>query len=124
MARRKTLKSSQSAKKKAPKTQDKAPESPEEAEPIPIHPVLTGPRWLPWQDRFLAQETYKHRPFEAGRGKEGDAWGCLAEELKNDSRKQGAKSMIDRTGEACRARMYRLLAAHRVRVDLCTVGLL
>ena len=78
-------------------------------------PTVGSTRWLPWQDRYLAQEVLKHRPFAAGRGNEGSAWVTLAEELRKDSGRQGLQSVIDRTGEACRARMKLLLQAHQVR---------
>ena len=114
MARRKTAASVRTSKKKTSRTPRKKQDSPEKADSAQIHQRLTGPRWLPWQDRFLAQEVYKHRPFEAGRGKEREAWEILAEELKKDSTNQGPKSVICRNGEACRARMTRLIEAHRV----------
>ena len=111
MARRKALRNKQAPKKKPPRTRKKEPEKPK---PPTINPTTGGPRWLPWQDRFLAQEVYRHRPFTAGRGKDGEAWAQLAEELKKDSERQGPKSVIARTGEACKARMKRILDAHRV----------
>ena len=114
MARRKITAAPRANKKRALRAPKKKQNTPEKAEPTQVHPTLIGPRWLPWQDRFLAQEVYKHRPFEAGRGKEREAWEILAEELKKDSTNQGPKSVICRNGEACRARMTRLIEAHRV----------
>ena len=111
MARRKAPRKQQTSKKRAPRSRKKAPEEPK---PPTLNPTTRGPRWLPWQDRYLAQEVYRHRPFAAGRGKDGDAWNKLAQELKQDSEKQGPKSVIARTGEACKARMKRILDAHRV----------
>ena len=52
------------------------------------------------------------------KGKERAAWDFMAEELRKDSAKQGPKSVISRNGEACRARMTRLLEAHRVSLLL------
>ena len=118
MARRKTAASVRTSKKKTSRTPRKKQDSPEKADSAQIHQRLTGPRWLPWQDRFLAQEVYKHRPFEAGRGKEREAWDFMAEELRKDSSKQGPKSVISRNGEACRARMTRLIEAHKVSLPL------
>ena len=118
MARRKTSAASRTSKKRAPRAPKKKKDTSKEVEATQIHPTLTGLRRLPWQDRFLAQEVYKHRPFEAGRGKEREAWDFMAEELRKDSSKQGPKSVISRNGEACRARMTRLIEAHKVSLPL------
>lgn len=106
--------SASKAAEKQPKTRSTTSSK---ADNSTARPTTGSPRWLPWEDRFLAQEVYKHRPFAAGHGKEGVAWEVLAEELRKDSEKQGPRSTISRTGEACRARMKLLIAAHRVCLD-------
>ena len=123
MARRKTSAASRTGKKRAPRAPKKKKDTSKEVEATQIHPTLTGLRWLPWQDRFLAQEVYTHRPFESEKGKEREAWDVLAEELKKDSAKQGPKSVISRNGEACRVRMARLVEAHRVSLLLLKMAL-
>ncbi|KAF8954131.1 hypothetical protein BDZ97DRAFT_1928712 [Flammula alnicola] len=71
-----------------------------------------SPLWLPWQDRFLASEALKLRPFLEPRGKPAqDAWDHLAQCLFEDSITLG--SAIQRSGPACRARFKKLLEAHK-----------
>ncbi|KIJ31629.1 hypothetical protein M422DRAFT_266657 [Sphaerobolus stellatus SS14] len=70
-----------------------------------------SPRWLPWQDRFLASEVLKHKPFQEPRRDTQKAWKNLADELRKDSRSVGTE--IGRTGSACRARFYKILDGHR-----------
>ncbi|KJA13661.1 hypothetical protein HYPSUDRAFT_209361 [Hypholoma sublateritium FD-334 SS-4] len=68
--------------------------------------------WLPWQDRFLVQEIFSHRPFLAPAGKaREEAWDKLAVALLEDSAQSG--SAIDRTGDSCRSRFKRLVDAHK-----------
>ncbi|KIJ42813.1 hypothetical protein M422DRAFT_253902 [Sphaerobolus stellatus SS14] len=40
-----------------------------------------SPYWQPWEDRFLASEEEKHRPFLASRHDEQKAWDDLAEAM-------------------------------------------
>ncbi|KIJ46689.1 hypothetical protein M422DRAFT_29193 [Sphaerobolus stellatus SS14] len=72
-----------------------------------------SPRWQPWQDRFLAAEVLKLRPFLEPRSLAQEAWDKLAEEMRIDSLKMGSGSEVKRTGSACRARFTKLLEAHR-----------
>ncbi|KIJ24057.1 hypothetical protein M422DRAFT_275258, partial [Sphaerobolus stellatus SS14] len=71
----------------------------------------SSPRWLPWQDRFLAAEVIKLRPFLENRRDTLQAWEQLADTLHKDSRRTG--TMIDRTGPACRQRFKKILQAHK-----------
>ncbi|KIJ40479.1 hypothetical protein M422DRAFT_256740 [Sphaerobolus stellatus SS14] len=66
-----------------------------------------SPKWLPWQDRFLAREVFAHRPFLAGQHKISAAWDTLAAKMKEDSGDE-----IERTGSACRTR-FKLLIKHQ-----------
>ena len=69
--------------------------------------------WKAWQDRFLAAEALKHRPFLEARGKPiKAAWNRLAEEMRVDSGEKGVT--IDRTGAACRARFKVIIDGHKV----------
>jgi hypothetical protein len=78
-----------------------------------------GAPWKPWQDRFLASEVDKLRPFLQPAGPlRKAAWNELAKVLLEDSKALGPESMIDRTGEACRSRFARLLDAQKVRQHL------
>ncbi|KIJ33505.1 hypothetical protein M422DRAFT_264435 [Sphaerobolus stellatus SS14] len=70
-----------------------------------------SPNWLPWQDRFLVREVFKHRPFLKSRPEVVSMWNFVARKLKEDSKHDG--SVIDRTGPACRRRFKRLIHAHR-----------
>jgi hypothetical protein len=68
-------------------------------------------RWQPWQDRFLALEAIKHRPFlEARKNATQEAWDRMAEEMCRDSSQKG--TVIDCTGSACRARFKLIIEAH------------
>ncbi|KAF5309299.1 hypothetical protein D9611_015004 [Ephemerocybe angulata] len=74
----------------------------------------SSPAWLPWQDRLLAQEVFKHQPFDNERGKATrEAWDRLAQALATDSAKSGEGSKVNRTGDACKARFLKLLEYHR-----------
>ena len=72
--------------------------------------------WQPWQDRFLALEAFKLQPFGEESGKEVDvAWDRLAVVMLEDSQHVGNRSIIDRTGPACKARFRKLVETHKVR---------
>lgn len=111
MGRRRTRQTSRTTSESPSPAQDSSQDN---SSATTARPRTGASRWLPWQDRFLAQEVYKLRPFSAGKGKEGEAWDNLAEDLRKDSERQGQKSLISRTGMACRARMKKLLDVHRV----------
>ncbi|KAK6989009.1 Myb-like domain-containing protein [Favolaschia claudopus] len=71
-----------------------------------------SPRWLPWEDRYLAQQAEKLRLFAPQRGDERrKAWDGLAVDLLKASTINGKP--INRTGPACRARLEKLLDAQR-----------
>jgi hypothetical protein len=77
-----------------------------------------NPKWAPWQDRFLAAEALKHRPFLEARGAPIQAaWDSLATSMGEDSAREG--TVITRTGSACRARFKVLMDAF----DVCGVSL-
>lgn len=71
-------------------------------------------KWMPWQDRYLASETWALRPFAQPKNERAAAWDALAARMLADSTQQGPNSVIDRTGNACRGRMKKLLDIHRV----------
>jgi hypothetical protein len=72
--------------------------------------------WQPWQDRFLVLEAFKLQPFGEESGKEVDAaWDHLAVVMLEDSQRVGNRSIIDRTGAACKARFRKLVETHKVR---------
>lgn len=73
-----------------------------------------SPNWQPWQDRYLIKMVDKLRPFEAGRRETTNAWEELSSALLKESTEANAKSPIDRTGTACRARFYLLVKFHEV----------
>ncbi|KIJ30244.1 hypothetical protein M422DRAFT_268295 [Sphaerobolus stellatus SS14] len=72
-----------------------------------------NPNWQPWQDRYLAAEVLKHRPFLQPRSATYEAWERLAAELAADSKKSGPFREINRSGAACRARFTKILKAHQ-----------
>lgn len=72
------------------------------------------PRWLPWQDRYLALTVEKIRPFEAGRGDlTRETWGRVSVEILEWSRTNDSAE-VNRTGEACRGHFEMLLRKHKV----------
>ncbi|KIJ48870.1 hypothetical protein M422DRAFT_247235 [Sphaerobolus stellatus SS14] len=73
-----------------------------------------NPHWQPWQDRFLAKVVFTYRPFLVDRREVAAAWDELAQRLLEDSRSQGPRSVIDRTGGACRTRFKRLIRTHKI----------
>jgi len=73
-----------------------------------------GTHWQPWQDRLLAAEVYNSRPFEVSGSRESAAaWDDVAARIRDASRKSEWGVDLIRTGEACKARMQRLLKAHK-----------
>ena len=77
-----------------------------------------GARWLPWHDRFVVREIIASKPFQAGKGKDQEeAWAKAASAIKAESRRQNTASVIDRSGDAVRAHIKKLLNAHRVRFN-------
>ena len=76
-----------------------------------------SPRWQPWQDRYLIEEVYNLRPFEASRGSASShAWQTLSRQLFDKTTRIGPHSIVDRSGEACRSRFRVLMKAQRVCV--------
>ncbi|KIJ38363.1 hypothetical protein M422DRAFT_259023 [Sphaerobolus stellatus SS14] len=71
----------------------------------------SSPRWLPWQDRFLASEALNLRPFLKSRQDTREAWEHLAVTLHVDSKRCGTE--INRTGPACRHRFEKIIDSHR-----------
>ncbi|KAK6996171.1 hypothetical protein R3P38DRAFT_2800193 [Favolaschia claudopus] len=70
-----------------------------------------SPRWLPWEDRYLAQQAEKLRLFAQRGDERRKAWDGLAVDLLKASTINGKP--INRTGPACRARLEKLLDAQR-----------
>ncbi|KIJ36838.1 hypothetical protein M422DRAFT_260703 [Sphaerobolus stellatus SS14] len=70
--------------------------------------------WQPWQDRFLTKVVLTYRPFLVDHCEVAAAWDGLAQRLLEDSRSQGPRSVIDRTGGACRARFKRLIRTQKI----------
>jgi hypothetical protein len=75
------------------------------------------PRWQPYQDRMLAETVEEVKPFEATTTDAiKKAWQRVSVKLLEASIANGAtgNKVINRTGEACKARFNLLLKHHRV----------
>lgn len=65
--------------------------------------------WLAWHDRVLAKVVFDKRPFDAARGSTSREWKEVAVACKDAS-----KGEINRSGDACKNRMKRLVEIHKV----------
>ncbi|KAJ7883217.1 hypothetical protein B0H14DRAFT_3433082 [Mycena olivaceomarginata] len=72
-----------------------------------------SPRWQSWQDRYLAVAADQTRPFLLTPSEREDGWNRTAEVLLRDSRAVSPRSIIDRTGSACKNRFMKLMKEHK-----------
>ncbi|KAJ7846004.1 hypothetical protein B0H13DRAFT_1908059 [Mycena leptocephala] len=72
-----------------------------------------SPRWVSWQDRYLAQAVDQIRPFLLPPSEREEGWNRTAEVLHQDSSAVGERSTVDRSGSACKNRFMRIMREHR-----------
>ncbi|KAJ7820864.1 hypothetical protein B0H13DRAFT_2377698 [Mycena leptocephala] len=72
-----------------------------------------SPRWVSWQDRYLAQAVDQIRPFLLPPSEREEGWNRTAEVLHQDSSAVGERSTVDRSGSACKTRFMRIMREHR-----------
>ncbi|KAJ7934415.1 hypothetical protein B0H13DRAFT_2305841 [Mycena leptocephala] len=72
-----------------------------------------SPRWVSWQDRYLAQAVDQIRPFLLPPSEREEGWYRTAEVLHQDSSAVGERSTVDRSGSACKNRFMRIMREHR-----------
>ncbi|CAK5266198.1 unnamed protein product [Mycena citricolor] len=73
----------------------------------------TSKRWLPFQDRYLAQAVDQRRPFAEAPSDRNTAWDDTSDILRTYSQAQGPQSVVDRTGSSCRSRFTKMMDHHR-----------
>lgn len=74
----------------------------------------SSPHWAAWQDRLLAQQALALQPFVKPPRQIKAAWDALAETLLQESTKLGPCSVIERSGDLCRAWFEQLVKYQRV----------
>jgi hypothetical protein len=72
--------------------------------------------WQPWQDRLLITQIDADRPFLAPRRERRGRWDQLSRSLALAAVRSGPRSLLERTGEACRARFNILKKKYKVRM--------
>ncbi|KAJ6559566.1 hypothetical protein B0H19DRAFT_1260274 [Mycena capillaripes] len=72
-----------------------------------------SPRWQSWQDRYLVQAVDQTRPFLLDPSEREEGWNETAAVLLRDSRAVGPRSIVDRTGSACKNRFMKLMKEHK-----------
>lgn len=78
-----------------------------------------GSHWQPWQDRLLVAEAHHVRPWEKLRDADSIlAWEDVASGICQASLETPFQVELVRSGEACKARLQRLIQAHKVRRKL------
>ncbi|KAJ6456921.1 hypothetical protein C8R45DRAFT_1033891 [Mycena sanguinolenta] len=94
---------------------DVTPSDLEDGPHIPLSQVTNArsPRWQSWQDRYLAKAVDQTRPFLLPPSDREEGWNRTAELLLRDSSAVGDKSVVDRTGSACKNRFMKLMKEHK-----------
>jgi hypothetical protein len=103
---------------KSPSPSPEADEDDDSDPEAPANPQATkarSPRWQSWQDRYLIQAVDQTRPFLLDPSEREKGWNETAEVLLRDSRAVGPRSIVDRTGSACKNRFTKLMKEHMVR---------
>ncbi|KAJ6537948.1 hypothetical protein B0H19DRAFT_1270327 [Mycena capillaripes] len=72
-----------------------------------------SPRWQSWQDRYLVQAVDQTRPFLLDASEREGGWNETAAVLLRDSHTAGPRSIVDRTGSACKNRFMKLMKEHK-----------
>ncbi|KAJ6523215.1 hypothetical protein B0H19DRAFT_1202092 [Mycena capillaripes] len=72
-----------------------------------------SPRWQSWQDRYLIQAVDQTRPFLLPPSEREEGWNRTSEILLRDSSAVGPRSIVDRTGSACKSRFMKLMKEHK-----------
>lgn len=109
--------SHKSSSPEADEDEDSDP-SPDLSDLAPANPQATrarSPRWQSWQDRYLVQAVDQTRPFLLDTSQREEGWNETAKVLLRESRAVGPRSIVDRTGAACKNRFTKLMKEHRVR---------
>ncbi|KAJ6601928.1 hypothetical protein DFH09DRAFT_1069474 [Mycena vulgaris] len=95
-----------------PELSDEEDEEPSQA-PSAHATNARSPRWVSWQDRYLAQAVDQIRPFLLPPSEREEGWNRTAEVLHQDSSAVGERSTVDRSGSACKNRFMRIMREHR-----------